>query len=84
MTPSKLRSPSVRSGRSTCRRSTPSWWRKTMILRSFERPDRTVSRASDVRNLYKIRYTRNQDRLASLQVNAHDRVFGTHRLNRVV
>ena len=25
-----------------------------------------------------IRYTRNQDQLASLQVNAHDRVFGTH------
>ena len=30
--PSKLRSSSVRSGRSTCRRSTPSWWRNTMIF----------------------------------------------------
>ena len=49
-----------------------------MISRSFERPDRTASRASDARNRYKTRYTRNQDRLASLQVNAHDRVFGTH------
>ena len=38
-----------------------------------------MSRASDARNRYKIRYTRNQDRLASLQVKAHDRVFGTHR-----
>ena len=59
---SKLRSASVISGRSTCRRSTPSWWRNTMISRSFERPDRTVSRASDARNRYKIRYTTNQHR----------------------
>ena len=49
-----------------------------MISRSFEQPDRTVSPASDTRNRYKIRYTRNQDWLTSLQVNAHDRVFGTH------
>ena len=77
---SKLRSASVSSGRSTCRRSTASWWRNTMISRSFERLERTVSRASDARNRYKIRYTRNQDRPSSLQVNAHDRVFGTHRL----
>ena len=82
--PSKLRSVSVSSGRSICRRSTASWWRKTMISRSLERPDRTVSRASDARNRYKIRYTRNQDWLSSLQVNAHDRVFGTHRIGRSV
>ena len=75
--PSKLRS--VMSGRSTCRRSTPSWWRNTMISRSFERPDRTVSRASDARNRYKIRYTTNQHRPASRQVNDHGRVSGTHR-----
>ena len=56
--PSKLRSASVSSGRSTWRGSTASWWRNTMISRSFERPDRTVSRASDARNRYKIRYTR--------------------------
>ena len=37
--PSKLRSASVSSGRSICRRSTASWWRNTMISRSFERPD---------------------------------------------
>ena len=51
-----------------------------MISRSLERPDRTASRASDATNRYKIRYTRTQHRLASLQVNAHDRVFGTHRV----
>ena len=77
--PSKLRSASVSSGRSTWRRSTASWWRNTMISRSLEQPDRTVSRASDANNRYKIRYTRNQDWPSSLQVNAHDRVFGTHR-----
>ena len=76
---SRLGSVSVSSGRSTCRRSTVSWWRNTMISRSLERPERTVSRASDARNRYKIRYTRNQDRPSSLQVNAHGRVFGTHR-----
>ena len=78
LAPSKLRSASVISGRSTCRRSTPSWWRNTMISRSFERPDRTVSRASDARNRYKIRYTTNQHRPASRQVNDHGRVSGTH------
>ena len=77
--PSKLRSASVSSGRSTCRRSTASWWRNTMISRSFERPDRTASRASDARNRYKIRYTRTQHRPASRQVNDHGRVSGTHR-----
>ena len=76
--PSKLRSASVSSGRSICRRSTASWWRNTMISRSFERPEHTVSRASDARNRYKIRYTRNQHRPASRQVNDHGRVSGTH------
>ena len=77
--PSKLRSASVISGRSTWRRSTPSWWRNTMISRSFERPDRTVSRASDATNRYKNRYTTNQHRPTSRQVNNHGRVSGTHR-----
>ena len=76
--PSKLRSASVSSGRSTWRRSTASWWRNTMISRSFERPDRTVSRASDANNRYKIRDTRNQDRPPSRQVNDHGRASGTH------
>ena len=49
-----------------------------MISRSFERPDRTVSRASDARNRYKIRYTRTQHRPTSRQVNDHGRVSGTH------
>ena len=78
--PSKLRSASVSSGRSTCRRSTASWWRNTMISRSFERPERTVNRASDARNRYKIRYTRTQNRPPSRQVNYHGRVSGTHRM----
>ena len=47
---------------------------------SFERPDRTVSRASDARNRYKIRYARTQHRPASRQVSDHGRVSGTHRL----
>ena len=51
-----------------------------MISRSFERPDRTVSRASDARNRYKIRYTTNQHRPPSRHVNDHDRVSGTHRV----
>ena len=82
--PSKLRSASVNSSRSTCRRSTPSWWRNTMISRSFERPDRTVSRASDATNRYKIRYTTTQHRPTSRQVNDHGRVSGTHRAPRDV
>ena len=51
-----------------------------MISRSFERPDRTVSRASDARNRYKIRYTRTQHRPASRHVNDHGRVSGTHKV----
>ena len=80
---SKLRSASVSSGRSTWRRNTASWWRNTIISRFFERPDRTVSRASDARNRYKIRYTTNQHRPASRQVNDHGRVSGTHRRHRL-
>ena len=76
--PSKLRSASLSSGRSIWRRSTASWWRNTMISRSFERPERTASRASDANNRYKIRYTTNQHRPASRQVNYHGRVSGTH------
>ena len=55
-----------------------------MISRSFERPERTVSRASDARNRYKIRYTRTQHRPASRQVNDHGRVSGTHRLTDAI
>ena len=49
-----------------------------MISRSFERPDRTVSRASDATNRYKNRYTRTQHRPTSRQVNDHGRVSGAH------
>ena len=52
-----------------------------MISRSFERPDRTVSRASDATNRYKIRYTRTQHRPTSRHVNNHGRVSGTHRVD---
>ena len=31
-----------------------SWWRKTMISRSLERPERTAKRAIDARKRYKI------------------------------
>ena len=51
-----------------------------MISRSFERPNRTVSRASDARNRHKIRYTTNQHQPTSRQVNDHGRVSGTHTL----
>ena len=77
--PSKVRSASVNSGRSTCRRSTPSWWRNTMISRSFERRERTARRTSATKQRYMMRYTRTQHRPASRQVNDHDRVSGTHR-----
>ena len=81
---SKVRSVSVSSGRSTWRRNTASWWRNTIISRFFERPDRTVSRASDARNRYKIRYTTNQHRPASRHVNDHGRVSGTHRARAAI
>ena len=51
----------------------------TDTSRSLQRPDSTVSRASDARNRYKIRYTRTQHRPTSRQVNDHGRVSGTHR-----
>ena len=56
--PSKVRSASVSSGRSTCRRSTPSWWRNTMISRSFERRERTARRTSATKKRYIMRCTR--------------------------
>lgn len=68
----------VPPGRSIRRRSTASWWRSTMISRSFERPDRTARRASAAMSRYKMRYTRLEHRRASSQVNGHDRIFGTH------
>jgi hypothetical protein len=49
-----------------------------MISRSLERPERIARRAGDASNRYKVRYTRLQDGPASLQVNAHDRVSGSH------
>ena len=76
--PSKLRSASVSSGRSTWRRSTASWWRNPIISRSFERRDRTARRTSAPKKRYAMRYTNTQHRPASRQVNDHGRVSGTH------
>ena len=44
------RSSSASCGRLLRRCSTPSWCRRTMISRSFERPLRTASRTSNARN----------------------------------
>ena len=55
-----------------------------MTSRSFERPDRTMSRASDATNRYKIPYTTNQHRPTSRQVNDHGRVSGTHTFKALV
>ena len=67
--PSKVRSASVSSGRSTCRRSTPSWWRNTMISRSFERRERTARRTSATKKRYIMRCTRS----ASARIAARQR-----------
>ena len=50
MAPSRTRSLSLTAGRSTRRRNTWSWWRNTMISRSFECPERTASRARPAKN----------------------------------
>ena len=77
--PSRDRSPSVRTGRSTWRRSTMSSWRNTMISTSLERPERTARRANNARKRYKMRYTVPHHRAPSCLVNTHDRISGTHR-----
>ncbi len=78
MAPSRLGSSSFRSGRSVWRCNTASWWRRTTISRSFERPERTARWARAESSRYRIRFTRLQPRPASSQVNTHDRVIGTH------
>ena len=50
MAPSRARSSSAKAGRWFCRCRTAIWWRNTMRSRSFERPLRTASRASNARN----------------------------------
>ena len=54
----------VGSNRSTCRRSTASWWRNTMISRSFERRERTARRTSATNKRDLMRCTRTQHRPA--------------------
>ena len=76
--PSRLLSLSLRVGRLIWRRSTASWWRNTMISRSFERPSARPARASAARNRYRTRVHEAPASAASPQVNTHDRVSGTH------
>ena len=76
--PSRARSSSASAGRLFCRCRTVSWWRSTMISRSFERPERTASRASNARNRYRMRHIGPQDASASCLVSAPDRILGTH------
>ncbi len=45
----------VVTGLASLRPSTASWWRKTMISRSLEPPERTAERVIAVRKRYKIR-----------------------------
>ena len=78
--PTSARSSSARAGRLFYRRRTASWWRNTMISRSFERPERTAKRANDTSNRYRMRHIGPQDASASCLVSAHDRIVGTHSL----
>ena len=50
-----------------------------MISRSFERPERTVKRANDTSNRYRMRHIGPQDASASCLVSRRDRILGTHR-----
>ena len=65
--------------RLTAQASRPSWWCKTMISRTFERPERTAKRANDTSNRYRTRHIGPQDASASCLVSAHDRILDTHR-----
>ena len=48
-------------------------------LKSFERRERTATRASEAKNRDRTRYMGFQDASASCLVSAHDRIMGTHR-----
>ena len=50
-----------------------------MILRSFERPERTAKSANDTSNRYRMRHMGSQDASASCLVSANDRILGTHK-----
>ena len=76
--PSRARSSSASAGRLFSRRRTVSWWRSTMISRSFERPERTVKRANEARNRYRMRHIGSQDASATCLVSAYDHILGTH------
>ena len=90
MAPSRARSSSASACRLFRRCSTVSWWRRTMISRSFERPERTAKRANDTRNRHRTRHMRSQESVRDSvhedsasapwrQVNDHGRVGGATR-----
>ena len=60
-----------------------SWWRNTMISRSFERPQRTAKRVNDTNNRYRMRHIGPQDASTSCLVSAHDHILGTHKDTRM-
>ena len=74
------RSHPPRAGRLFWRCRTVSWWRSTMISRSFERPKRTAKRCDDTTNRYRTRHIGPQDASASCLVSAPDHILGPHRV----
>ena len=80
--PSRARSSSARAGWLFSRCRTVSWWRNTMISRSFERPERTAKPANDTRNRYRMRHMGSQDASSSCLVSAYDRILGTYTLTQ--
>ena len=75
---SRVRYSSARAGRLFCRCRILSWWRSTMISRSFECPERTAKRANDTRNRYRTRHMGPQDRECRTCSARYDRVSATH------
>ena len=75
----RVRSSSASAGRLFCRCRTLSWWRSTMISRSFECPERTAKRANDTSNRYRMRQMGSRME-AHYGSSAHTAAFsGTHR-----
>ena len=75
---SRVRYSLARAGRLFCRCRILSWWRSTMISRSFECPERTAKRANDTRNRYRTRHRGPQDRECRTRSAWYDRVSTTH------
>jgi hypothetical protein len=82
--PSSVRSSSLSAGRSIWRRRTLSWWRRTMISRSLDRPERTARRANKAMKRHRIRDTAIDDGGRSALVKPHNQIFGPHSPDRLV